>query len=221
MPFATVRLDLVVSRDQLRTAIGIGHADMGGEPALDELSVRDIRREVEGHLAAGATIELYRETASVVARLAETDGLADIDAAVDRAYTRPPEYPRVPQTPVYGGGRVTLQTEDHGPVTVTEPAWCLGHDAEDVGRRADITHNGREIYAEVETERGTEQLLRSWIVWGPLAVRRPEPLPTVAVDDLPAMEPAQLREFAAELALHADRLYRLAGDLEQIRRAQP
>ncbi|MEV8036751.1 hypothetical protein [Streptomyces sp. NPDC086182] len=86
-PFAVVRLDVAVTRNQLRTAIAIGHAEMAAEPALDQLSTADIRREVEGHLAAGATIELYREQARVVGLLAEADRLAEVDAAVDRAYT--------------------------------------------------------------------------------------------------------------------------------------
>ncbi|MEU8891154.1 hypothetical protein [Streptomyces sp. NPDC048442] len=38
---------------------------------------------------------------------------------------------------------VTVQTSDHGPVTLPEPEWCLGnHEAS--GYRADLSHTGPE-----------------------------------------------------------------------------
>lgn len=126
---------------------------------------------------------------------------------------------RAVQQPRYGDGTVTLQTLDHGEVTVDEPRWCVGHGGEQIVQRVDITHVGRTVAAEVETDGGTIEFLPARIAWGPFAEARPEPYPSADVDDFPAMDPAQLREFAAELALHAGRLYRLSNELDRLRRA--
>ncbi|WP_329340762.1 hypothetical protein OG252_33310 [Streptomyces sp. NBC_01352] len=213
--FAVVRFAVEVSLDQLRTAIAIGHAEMSGTPPLAEMSVADIRREVEGHLAAGATINLYRETAEVVRRVNESGHLAELDAAIDRAY-RPRPAPPV-QSPEYGDGTVTLDTLDHGRITIPEPVWCRGHDGEQVVRRVDITHVGATTAGEFE---GVE-FLPARISWGPFAELRPEPYPLADVDEFPSMEPDELRELAAEVGLHAGRLYAKANELDRIRRAQP
>jgi hypothetical protein len=37
---------------------------------------------------------------------------------------------------------VTLPTEDHGDVTLPEPAWCQGHESTPGDLRADILHQG-------------------------------------------------------------------------------
>ncbi|MGW1669034.1 DUF6907 domain-containing protein [Streptomyces sp. NPDC002324] len=40
---------------------------------------------------------------------------------------------------------ITLPTEDHGPVTLPEPAWCRGHsDHQPDTYRTDLTHYGHE-----------------------------------------------------------------------------
>lgn len=45
---------------------------------------------------------------------------------------------------------VTVQTLDHGPVTIPEPSWCRGvHEAE--AYRVDIEHQGADIVATVAT----------------------------------------------------------------------
>ncbi|MFJ2741855.1 DUF6907 domain-containing protein [Streptomyces sp. NPDC087440] len=45
---------------------------------------------------------------------------------------------------------VTVHTVDHGPVTIPEPAWCLGvHEAE--AYRVDIEHQGVEVVVKVAT----------------------------------------------------------------------
>lgn len=54
---------------------------------------------------------------------------------------------------------VTVDTGDHGPVTLAEPFWCLGvHPAE--GYRDDIEHAGEPIRLTIETScHGPVQLL--------------------------------------------------------------
>lgn len=86
-----VQVALVLSREHLRTALAIGYAEMNDGRELDELTVKEIREEVEGHLGACAVIEIDRESRSVSARLARPDRaqlLAALDAALDRAYPR-------------------------------------------------------------------------------------------------------------------------------------
>jgi hypothetical protein len=110
---------------------------------------------------------------------------------------------------------VTVDTIDHGRITISEPAWCLGeHPA--VRNRAEISHDGRPIVGSVEMDDGTVEFLRAHITHGPFLQERPELRPSVAVDDFPLMDSAQLRELAAEVALHAGRLYTLAGELDEL-----
>lgn len=216
-PFVRVRLELVVSREQLRAALAIGHAELAGEPPLPELSVVDVRREIEGYLAACAAIEVDRESAAVNARLGEQLA-GELDAALDRAYTAPAPAPV--QNPEYGPGTVTLDTLDHGRITIPEPLWCTGHDGEQIVQRVDVTHVGRKVAAELETDGGTVEFLPACISWGPFAELRPEPYPLADVDEFPGMDPSQLRELAAEVGLHAGRLYRLSNELDRLRRAE-
>ncbi|MFF4566179.1 DUF6907 domain-containing protein [Streptomyces sp. NPDC001435] len=115
---------------------------------------------------------------------------------------------------------ITLQTIDHGPVTVEEPDWCLGHAGEPVGYRADIVHKGRIVAAEYEADHGPVEFLKARISWGPFGELRPEPYPVADVEEFPPMSPAQLRELVAEVHLHADRLDRLADELDRLRRAE-
>lgn len=53
---------------------------------------------------------------------------------------------------------VTINTADHGPVTLPEPAWCTGAH-EDDGARTDIGHHGPDIPVTVGTRRGPRELL--------------------------------------------------------------
>jgi hypothetical protein len=48
---------------------------------------------------------------------------------------------------------VTIVTADHGPVTLSEPSWCLGRHP-DGGARVDITHLGREHALSLPTREG-------------------------------------------------------------------
>lgn len=222
-PFATVRVALILSRQQLRAALAIGHAEQAGQPSLDELDILDVRREVEGYLAAGATFELERQ--AITSRL-PAELVAELDAAIDRAYApvtagekKSPDlesFSHRVQSPRYGDGTVTLQTLDSGEITIAEPAWCVGHDSEEVRLRVDVSHVGATVAAEY----AGLQFLPACISWGPFAERRPEPYPLADVDEFPSMEPDELRELAAEVGLHAGRLYSKANELDRIRRGQ-
>lgn len=64
---------------------------------------------------------------------------------------------------------VTVDTIDHGPVTLPEPFWCVGtHPAG--GYRADITHYGEEIALVVETPcHGPVRALSAALYQGPFS----------------------------------------------------
>jgi hypothetical protein len=66
---------------------------------------------------------------------------------------------------------VTIETADHGPVTIPEPAWCTGlHPAGNL--RAEIAHQGPSINIMVGTPRGPRRLVEL-LLWQ-------DPLPTPA-----------------------------------------
>ncbi|MFD3498803.1 DUF6907 domain-containing protein [Streptomyces sp. NPDC058678] len=215
--FATVRLDLVVSREQLRAALAIGHAEQAGQPPLHELDILDVRREVEGYLAAAAVIGTDQEAAT--ARISP-ELAAELDAAIDRAYTRREPRPDQPQDPRYGDGTVTLQTLDHGEVTVGEPAWCTGHDDDTVGRFADLTHNGPAITATAVTaEHGQLEVMRGFISHAPHGVQQREPHPTlyVALDLHESFGPEDGRHLTRALRVASTRIDRALAEVARLR----
>lgn len=224
-PDVIVRVDFLMSREQLTTALGIAWAEIAGNRSAESLTVPEVRHEVEAWLSVQAFHELDKQMERDQARTwpPEQQAVMRVLAeAVDRAYPprSEPETPPV-QQPRYGKGTVTLATLDHGLVEVEEPEWCVGHPGQPVGHRADITHNGRPVVAEVETARGTEQLLEARLSWAPFAELAPEPDPVVDLADLPPMTGAELREVATELSLFAGRLYRLSNQVDQLRGHRP
>ncbi|MFF1743254.1 DUF6907 domain-containing protein [Streptomyces mirabilis] len=77
---------------------------------------------------------------------------------------------------------VTLQTIDHGPVTVPEPGWCQGHEGEAPVYRSDITHNSVTVKAAAQTDRhGRVPLLQAHISHAPYLELHSEPYPVVSV----------------------------------------
>lgn len=222
---AVVRVAFALTRAQLVTALGMSFAGLGPDRTPESLTDDEVRREIEGQLAAEAIIELDRQ-----AEDDEEHGFTPVQQrvmdllaeAVDRAYPPPP----VPngtvavQAPRYGDGTVTLTTLDHGEITIDEPRWCLGHDGEQIVQRVDVTHTGRTVAAEVETDAGTVEFLPACISWAPFAELQPEPYPVADVDEFPAMDPDELRKLAAETGLHSGRLYSKANELDRIRRGQ-
>lgn len=183
-PDAVVRVAYALSRKQLLAALTIGFTEM--IPTLDahNLTVEDVRREVEGWFATQGFIEIDRYVAQgqLTAYPAEAQPVMDaLAAALERAYpVRRPEPVR--QAPRYGDGTVTLDTFDEGVVTVPEPGWCIGHAWQPNPHRADITHNSTRVKAAATTdELGRVQLLHAYISHAPYAVVQPEPFPVVSV----------------------------------------
>ncbi|MFD5297198.1 DUF6907 domain-containing protein [Streptomyces mutabilis] len=217
---AIVQLALALPREQLRAALAIGHAQMAGEPPLDEMSVSDVRREVEGYLGAASIVDLYRETAVVAERITE-EHAAELDAAIDRAYTTPPLPPI--QQPRYGTGTVTLQTSDQGEITTPEPGWCVGHDDELVGYLADTTHNGPTLEAGVVTTiRGPVTIMQAHLSHAPHLEIRPEPHPVLSVhiDFDGDLGPEDGRNLTRALRVAAASLDRAIADLAHLRGEQ-
>ncbi|MGW3408093.1 DUF6907 domain-containing protein [Streptomyces sp. NPDC000888] len=220
-PDVIVRVDFLMSREQITTALGIAWAEGFTDHTPEELTVVEVRHEVEAYLSVQALHALGVQMERDAQRTFPPEQQAVMQllaAAVERAYPprRTPE-PPIMQRPRYGDGTVTVDTDDRGEITIPEPAWCLGHDDEPIGYRADVTHKGRRIVAEFESDRGPIPFLPARISWAPFSELHPEPFPVADVEDFPAMTPAQLRELAAETARHADRLYRLADDLALLR----
>lgn len=223
-PHVIVRVDYRVSRWELLAALAAGYATANEQQDPDTMTVEEIRYDVEAFLADTSARDLDGMVEEVAAKVERGDDRAQMEAlrrATGRAYpvtTR--TEPRPVQRPEYGNGTVTLDTLDHGRITIPEPAWCLGHGGEQIVQRVDVTHVGRTVAAELETDGGTIEFLPACISWGPFAELRPEPYPLADVDEFPGMDPAQLRELAAEVGLHAGRLYTLANQLDRIRRAE-
>lgn len=215
--FATVNISLVVSREQLRAALAIGHAEQAGQPPLPELDILDVRREVEGYLAAAAVIGTEQEAST--ARISP-ELLAAIDAAIERAYTRRDPAPPLAQDPRYRDGTVTLQTSDHGEVTVDEPVWCIGHGDDTVGRLADVTHNGPPITATAITaSHGEIEVMHGCITHAPHAVQQPEPHPVlyVALDLDASVDPEDGRHLTRAIRVASARLDRAIAELARLR----
>jgi hypothetical protein len=64
---------------------------------------------------------------------------------------------------------VTVNTSDHGPVTVPEPFWCCGSHPPG-GYRADIAHYGQEIALTVDTScHGELRVLSASLYQGPFS----------------------------------------------------
>lgn len=104
---------------------------------------------------------------------------------------------------------VTVQTLDHGPITITCPAWCTGHTGP-AEFRVDTTHTGPD---HVGTFRGRElqfaRLTLSPFVGhhgGGLAVSVGEPV-------LMGLDPVGLDELAAAYVAYAAQLRHLAREL--------
>ncbi|MFJ5728780.1 DUF6907 domain-containing protein [Streptomyces paradoxus] len=219
---AVVQVAFALTRTQLVTALGVSFAGLG-DRTPESLTDDEVRREVEGHLAAEAFIELDHQMERDEQRGFTPEQQRNMDvlaAAIDHAYTRPePPQPQI-QQPRYGDGAVTLQTLDQGDVTVPEPTWCLGHDDEPVEHRADITHNGRPITADAVTAgHGQIEVAHGYITHAPHGVLQPEPHPVLYIDlDLHAsFGPEDGRNITRALRVAATRFDRALTDLARLR----
>ncbi|MFJ8309790.1 MULTISPECIES: DUF6907 domain-containing protein [unclassified Streptomyces] len=69
-------------------------------------------------------------------------------------------------------GTVTVPTSDHGPVTLTCPVWCAGHEAAPK-YRADLGHESVEHLLEVQVEGEPVTLMTAVFERRPFATRPP------------------------------------------------
>lgn len=67
---------------------------------------------------------------------------------------------------------ITVHTGDHGPVTIPEPAWCIGTHME-VAYRSDITHIGPDAKVTVGTSQGPRELLTMFLTQSPYTILAP------------------------------------------------
>lgn len=215
---AVVRVAFALTRTQLVTTLGIGFAGLADDQTPESLTDDEVRLEVEGTLATDALVELDRQITRDEARVWSPEQqrvMGVLAAAVDRAYSpRPDPEPLPVQEPRYEGGTVTLQTLDHGEVTVPEPAWCMGHDGELVCPRSEVSHEGPEITAVV----AEAPLMRANLTHAPFLEIEPEPHPLVYVEALEAAsyDADGLRELVAAGRAFLDQLEAMAGQLDAL-----
>ncbi|MFE6817080.1 DUF6907 domain-containing protein [Streptomyces sp. NPDC057677] len=117
---------------------------------------------------------------------------------------------------------ITLPTTDHGDVTLSEPGWCTGHANHIPGYRVDLTHTG--TVHDLTFEGAT--ILDAMFSQFPHSTDpegRPDParcrtgLYIAQVGYSATLNPAEVRQFAATLTVHAMHLRTLADQLEAIR----
>lgn len=107
---------------------------------------------------------------------------------------------------------VTLQTLDHGLITIPEPEWCTGHTGH-AEFRVDTTHTG---VSHVGTFRGRE-LQSARLALSPFADQRVGGL-SVSVGEpvLMGLDPAGLDELAAAYVEYGATLRHLARELSTL-----
>jgi hypothetical protein len=87
---AVLRVAFALTRTQLVTALGVSFAGLGAERTPESLTDDEVRREIEGHLAAEAIIELDHQMERDEQRGFTPEQQRAIDvltAAVDRAFS--------------------------------------------------------------------------------------------------------------------------------------
>lgn len=111
---------------------------------------------------------------------------------------------------------ITLPTEDHGDVTLTEPAWCRGHaDHRPDSYRADLDHKGPEHHLKHHGE----LLWTAFLGQAPCATspeHRGIGLFVEQASYARTLNPAELYDLAATLDTHADQLRDLADQLHTL-----
>ncbi|MEU3292998.1 hypothetical protein ABZ722_11620 [Streptomyces longwoodensis] len=104
---------------------------------------------------------------------------------------------------------------------IPEPTWCAGHDEDRAQFKPDVTHNGPETAARIETRRGPARFLTAWVSQAPFGVRAPEPLPVLSIeaagDVINFDSAAAVRTFTDMVRAHCDVLDQLGAELERIR----
>ncbi|WP_236243148.1 hypothetical protein [Streptomyces sp. CC228A] len=112
---------------------------------------------------------------------------------------------------------VTVRTIDHGPVTLTCPAWCTGHTGHPAGYRADLSHTGPE---HVLVHEG-EPLHVAQLVRFPYGARpNTTGLYVEQSGFAQTLTPVGVDGLAAALVAHAARLRHLARELSALHAAE-
>ncbi|MER6484091.1 hypothetical protein ABT264_11185 [Streptomyces virginiae] len=113
-----------------------------------------------------------------------------------------------------GPRTVTVHTLDHGPITIPEPAWCLGHPDEPADYRADVHHTGPEYLVDHDAR----AVLAAELVEFPYGETPVPPSVYVAIS-VPSvtLDPPGLEGLAEVLVERATELRRLALRLAVLR----
>lgn len=106
-------------------------------------------------------------------------------------------------------------------VPIPEPGWCVDpHDG--AHHFTDLTHNGAQTRASIDTPHGIQDFLTAQISHAPYLTSRPEPHPVVAVVlDLQAdFEAEDIAGLTRELRAAADLLDQVAAKAIEYRGSQ-
>ncbi|MGW7196009.1 DUF6907 domain-containing protein [Streptomyces chryseus] len=109
---------------------------------------------------------------------------------------------------------VTVLTNDHGPLTIPEPAWCVGHDGQPPEDRADTLHTGPDRTALF---RGVE-IASACLTLSPFSELTPRRTGvSVSCGHLAqTLSPSGLDELAAVMVAYAGTLRGLARQLATV-----
>ncbi|MFD5111458.1 DUF6907 domain-containing protein [Streptomyces sp. NPDC058391] len=116
-------------------------------------------------------------------------------------------------------GTITITTSDHGPVTVSEPAWCTGQYHQAGGARVDITHTSVDIPFNLDVGDGPITVMRAVFEQRPFTELTPGRAVFVNVEldgDWTPCTVRQLNQLAAGLAMHPMHLRTLATQLADL-----
>ena len=106
---------------------------------------------------------------------------------------------------------------------IDEPSWCVGHRDDRAQYKVDITHNGPEVAARIDTRHGTAEFLTAWISSAPYSEHAPEPLPVLAIEvggDILNCTPDDVRAFTQLVRAHCNVLDGLALELQRVRESE-
>lgn len=129
-----------------------------------------------------------------------------------------PPAPAEDEQPTAAGRTVTVQTLDHGEVTMPEPSWCTGHDRHPVGYRADVQHVGPITGFDVSVRGEEVDYMQASLAQRPFsAILRRTPYVWLNVDGMDfEVEPTDLDAIAAQLVEHATLLRHTARSLSYL-----
>ncbi|MFE3123899.1 DUF6907 domain-containing protein [Streptomyces hydrogenans] len=128
---------------------------------------------------------------------------------------RPEEQLHVARKVPVAGGMVTVQTSDHGAVTLPEPAWCTGHAVRVPGHRVDLTHTGPEHPFAFDGETLFVAML-SQDPFSPDPARRKTRLYVEQTGHAATLDPSEIRRLAAAFTVHAVHLRTLADQVDRL-----